>query len=257
MCNSSYNNKEEVLPKAIKFGRVWNPMSEIKVAILDDHIPIIDGYKFRLKADPNIEIVATANYGEAIEAILESYHVDVLILDVQVPLREDTATLFPVLQFIPDILAKHPHLHILVISMHDQRVLIKNLIEAGAGGYILKDDYEMISNLGEVVKSLMDGEMPLSKRVQTMLKAKYAKGDKPELSAKEYKLLSLFLAKPGIRTKQMAEEVELAHSTVRNALSRIYIKLGVNNQLAAVIKAQELGLLPPSTASLPTTDQPD
>ena len=232
-------------------------MNKIKVAILDDHIPIIDGYKFRLKADPDVEIVATANYGEAIEAILESYHIDVLILDVQVPLKEDTASLFPVLQFIPEILTKHPHLNILVISMHDQRVLIKNLLEAGAGGYILKDDYAMISDLGEVIKSMMGGEMPLSKRVQTMLKAKYAKGDKPELSAKEYELLSLFLTKPGIRTKQIAEEVELAHSTVRNALSRIYIKLGVNNQLAAVIKAQELGLLPPSTSSLPIINKQD
>lgn len=232
-------------------------MNTIKVAILDDHIPIIDGYKFRLKLHPEIEIVATANYGEAIEAILESYHIDVLILDVQVPLKEDTAALFPVLQFIPEILIKHPHLHILVISMHNQRVLIKNLLEAGASGYILKDDYEMISNLGEIIKSLMDGEMLISKQVQKKLKAKYARGQKPELSAKEYELLSLFLTKPGIRTKQMAEEVELAHSTVRNALSRIYIKLGVNNQLAAVIKAQELGLLPPSPTVLPTQNQPD
>lgn len=232
-------------------------MNKIKIAILDDHIPIIDGYKFRLKAHAEIEIVATANYGEAIKAILESYDIDVLILDVQVPLREDTASLFPILRFIPDVLAKHPHLHILIISMHDQRVLIKNLLEAGAGGYILKDDYEMISNLGEVIKSLMDGEMPMSKQIQKKLNAKYAKDPKPELSAKEYELLSLFLTKPGIRTKQMAEEVELAHSTVRNALSRIYIKLGVNNQLAAVIKAQELGLLPPSASSLPSIGKED
>ena len=60
-------------------------LSRIRVAILDDHQSIIDGFTYRLSMDPAIQIVSTALFGEDLEAMVANNPVDVLLLDVSVP----------------------------------------------------------------------------------------------------------------------------------------------------------------------------
>ena len=60
------------------------PAEKVRVAILDDHQSIIDGYIYRLSSTPEIEVVATANYGEELEPVLAKYPADVLLLDLSV-----------------------------------------------------------------------------------------------------------------------------------------------------------------------------
>ena len=60
-------------------------VSKIRVAILDDHQSIIDGFTYRLSMDPDIQIVSTALYGEDLEPMIADNPVDVLLLDVSVP----------------------------------------------------------------------------------------------------------------------------------------------------------------------------
>ena len=218
---------------------------KIKVAILDDHQPIIDGYVFRLKDHPRVEIVATARYGNELDPMLENNYTDVLILDVSVRNDPVGKSYFATPQAIPRVLKIYPHLKILVISMHNHRMLIKNLLDFGASGYILKDDHEQINNLGDVIISTFDGEMTLSKAIYQSLLEKYAKTEFPKLTPREFETLSLLFVKPDTLQNELAEELGIAASTIRNSLSKIYLKLGVNSQLAAVLKAQELGFLPP------------
>ena len=68
---------------------------KIRVTILDDHQGIIDGYLYRLNKNPEIEVVATANYGKDIEPLLTHHPTDVLILDVQVPPWSTTSMTLP------------------------------------------------------------------------------------------------------------------------------------------------------------------
>ena len=218
---------------------------KIKVAILDDHQPIIDGYIFRLNDHSLIEIVATARYGNELEPMLENHIIDVLILDVEVRNEQEDESYFPTPYAIPKILKIYPHLKILVISMHNHRMLIKNLLDYGASGYILKDDYELINQLGDVIVSTYHGEMTISKVPYQSLKEKFAKTEFPQLTPREFETLSLIFVKPDVLLIDLAEELGIAPSTIRNSLSKIYLKLGVNSQLAAILKAQEYGLLPP------------
>jgi DNA-binding NarL/FixJ family response regulator len=219
---------------------------KINVAILDDHQPIIDGYIFRLNDHPQVEIVATARYGNELDPMLENYLIDVLILDVEVRNDQESETYFPTPHAIPRVLKTYPHLKILVISMHNHRILIKNLLDYGASGYILKDDYELINQLGDVIVSTYEGEMTISKGPYQSLKEKFAKTDLPKLTHREFETLSLVFVKPDDLLIDLAKELGIAASTLRNSLSKIYLKLGVNSQLAAILKAQELGLLPPN-----------
>ena len=118
----------------------------IRVAILDDHQSIIDGYVYRLSQAPDIEVVATATYAGEFEELLASHTIDVLILDVFVPSAPDNPSPYPILHSIPQWLQQFPDLAILVISMYNRRTLVKSVVEAGASGYILKDDKPVIKH---------------------------------------------------------------------------------------------------------------
>jgi len=91
-----------------------------RVTILDDHQNIIDGYVFRLSANPQIEIAATINFGEELEPMLEKHPTDVLLLDVNVPTSADNPNQYPILHLIPKLLEMYDDLSILVISMYTE-----------------------------------------------------------------------------------------------------------------------------------------
>lgn len=110
-------------------------LPKIRVAILDDHQGIIDGYQYRLSGAADIEVVATALYGEDLEPILAQNLVNVLILDVHVPISPSNPNPYPILYQIPKLIQIYPELSVLVISMHAQRTLINAIMESGASGY--------------------------------------------------------------------------------------------------------------------------
>ena len=142
-------------------------MSTVRVAILDDHPSIIDGYLFRLSRDPDIEVVSTARFGDQLEPLLEEHPVDVLLLDISVPLNANDNTPTPILFIIPKLLNRYPELTILPISMHTERTLIKAVVEAGASGYLFKDDQKSIGNLANIVKIVASGGIHFTKRATT------------------------------------------------------------------------------------------
>lgn len=215
----------------------------INVAILDDHQSIVDGYLFRLQADTSVHVVATAGLGEALGTMLANHRVDVLLLDVSVPLYVGSTESFPILHEIPRLLQLYPDLHILVISMHNQRSLIKAVMEAGASGYILKDDRETIQNLAKVVVTVATGSIHMSKQAMQQFLKDVPDGD--VLSVRQREVLSMCAAYPNESTAEVAKRMCVANSTVRNLLSSAYIKLNVRSRAAALTKAQQLGLLPP------------
>ena len=147
---------------------------KIRVAILENHQGIIDGYQFRLSGTPDIEIVATAIYGEELEPMLAQVPVDVLLLDVHVPTSQENINPYPILYLIPRLLQTYPNLVILVISMHTQRKLIASVMEAGASGYILKDDQATIRDLASVIRSVANGGIHLSQSAYQKLDKGYS-----------------------------------------------------------------------------------
>lgn len=129
----------------------------IKVAILEDHQSIIDGYVYRLREEPAIEIVATISYGEDLLPVLEQNQVNVLLLDIQVPTSPLDKHPYPILSMLDSLLTRFPDLEILVISMHTNGALIQAFIEAGVSGYILKDDHEAIQQLARIALMIANG----------------------------------------------------------------------------------------------------
>jgi len=217
----------------------------IRVTILEDHQSIIDGYLYRLAGVPQIEVVATLSFGEELEASLARNPSDVLLLDVSVPTSADNPNPYPVLYWIPELLNRHPHLNILVITMHMERGLMRAVLDTGASGYVLKDDQTMIRDLANVVLSVAGGGIVLSQQAHRLLRQhEHTIFDQP-LSSRQLEALSLCGAYPGWTTAELSSRMSISNSTLRNLLSSAYLRLGVHTRMAAVAKARQMGILVP------------
>jgi two-component system, NarL family, nitrate/nitrite response regulator NarL len=219
----------------------------IRIMILDDHQSIIDGYLFRLSSIPEIEVVATIGFGEELEPTLEKIPADVLLLDVGVPTAPKNLNPYPILHVIPKLLDLYPNLAILVISMYMERGLIRAIMEAGASGYILKEDQATIRELGNVVVSIANGGIHFSQKAHQLFLNQHVKKTIELLTHRQMEALSLCAAYPNFLTEELAQKMGVSNSTVRNLLSGAYVRLGVHTRAAAIAKARELGVITPGT----------
>jgi DNA-binding NarL/FixJ family response regulator len=216
---------------------------KIRVTILDDHQSIVDGYLYRLSQVPEIEVVTTLAYGDELEPALKEHPVDVLILDVHVPVSRNNPNPYPILHTIPTLLQIYPELEILVISMFGDRSLIRGVVEAGASGYILKNDSQIIQELGKAILSVANGDVCFSEKAWKVF---LGKRDEP-FTTRQLEALSLCAAFPNSKTAELARKMQIANSTLRNLLSTVYLKLGVQTRAAAIAKAREMGIITPDS----------
>jgi two-component system nitrate/nitrite response regulator NarL len=215
----------------------------IRVAILDDHPAIIGGYLARLRESQMIQVVGTAVIGEAMEEILSTTPVDVLLLDLSVPVSDQNPSPYPVLLAIPHLLDLYQDMKVLVISMHNQLTLIQAVMEAGARGYILKDDRAFMNDLPAIIETVAHGGSYFSSQAYEALFRPHSHA--PALTQRQIQALSLCAAYPQESTMELAARMEVAGSTMRNLLSSAYIVLRVHSRVAAVAKAQKSGYIQP------------
>lgn len=215
----------------------------VKVAILEDHQSIIDGYLYRLNSEPKIQVVATIFYGEDLEPMLAQHQVDVLLLDVQVPTSASNPNPYPILHSVSALVQRHQKLNILVISMHTQAVLIQSLVDAGVSGYIFKDDYAAIRQLARIILIIANGGVYFSEAAHLHLRQKGSDRTVLILSPRQIEVLSLCASYPDDSTAELAGRLGVASSTLRNLLSTAYVRLGVRTRAAAIAKVRKMGLL--------------
>ena len=225
------------------------PAEKVRVAILDDHQSIIDGYIYRLGSTAEIEVVATATHGEELEPLLVKHPVDVLLLDLSVRTSQENSNPFPILHVIPRLLQKYANLSILVISMFAEPGLMRSLIEAGVSGYVLKDDQSAFRELGNIVLSIAHGGIFFSKKAHSLYMQIDGLNGGELLTPRQMEVISLCAAYPDASTAELAQMMSISNSTVRNLLSNLYLRLGVHSRTAAVEKAREMGLVTPRPPS--------
>lgn len=230
------------------------PNRKINVAILDDHQSIVDGYVHRLSQSPLIEVVATLNFGDQLEPTLAKFPTDVLLLDISVPVSTENSNDYPILHLIPKLMQLYPHMNILVISMFAERGLIRGIMEAGANGYILKDDRSTLVDLANVVLTIAGGGIHLSQKAHQLFLSDQLNRTGNTLSLRQLEALSLCAAFPDALTTELSQEMAVANSTFRNLLSGAYIKLNVRTRTAAISKARSLGIITPFAPPTPSAD---
>jgi DNA-binding NarL/FixJ family response regulator len=224
----------------------------LRVAILEDHPITVDGYRFRLTQAAGFEIVGVATYGEALEPMLERTPADLLLLDISTPTSSDNANPYPIVSRVPHLHQRWPNMAILIVTMHNESALIRAVMQAGASGYLLKEDQESLIDLTTVARSVVAGNIHLSPLADELWRRRHAEAG-ATVTARQLEALSLCAAYPDLGTEALAARMSVAPSTLRNLLSGAYLRLGVSTRAAAVAEARRRGLITPFPPSAPTS----
>ncbi|WP_179345634.1 response regulator transcription factor [Winogradskyella ursingii] len=175
----------------------------IRLAIAEDHQSLIDGIKLLLEYEEDIEIVGTANDGEKLLDLVRLKQPNVVITDIRMPKMDGiTAT--------QNIKQEFKHTKVLAFTMFDQTEAIKQMLDAGASGYLLKN-----SPLEEVLKAIRvvhQGEMFYDANIQVDDDSNGYKRKKGLLTKRQNEILSLIAQ--GKTSREIADELFIGIHTV-------------------------------------------
>jgi len=207
----------------------------IRVAVVDDHPHVAIALRTLLDETPDIRLVAESRRGSDVAELVQRARPDVLLLDLLIEPE------FDALSVVRSLRDDFPHLRICLLSAYLEPSLVRDMLQAGVYGYILKDD-DYVSRIGTIIRDLADGRIYLSPQAyQALAQATRAAETEQPLSEREVEILRL--AKRGLRNPQIAQALHLSPGTVRNHLSAIYRKLGVHSRHEALLVADERHLI--------------
>jgi len=207
----------------------------IRIAVIDDHPHVAIALRALLHTTPDIRLVAEAKTGNAVLPLVQQTRPHLLFLDLMMESSYDA------LHTVRELRRQFPELRICVLSAFMEPAYVRDLVQAGIQGYILKDD-DYVTHLETIIRDLMAGQLYLSNQAYAGLaQATQQAGAPALLSAREREILQL--AARGLPNPEIAQALHLAPGTVRNHLSAIYEKLAVRNRQEAILVAGERGLL--------------
>ncbi|MFY0600197.1 MAG: response regulator transcription factor [Cyclobacteriaceae bacterium] len=214
-------------------------MEKIKVLISDDHQIVLDGFKLLLSQQEFIEIVGEALDGEeVIEKVKKAEELDIVILDINVPKKDG-------IEVTKELKTTYPEIKILVVTMYNRKEFIKNLMEAGVDGYVLKNSGK--AELIAAIESLAKGEPYYGKDITRTIIKSYQKNkvfDSPlEIDITEREKEIIRLISEGLNTSQIAERLFLSGHTVNTHRKNILSKLNVKNSAGVIRFGIQTGII--------------
>jgi DNA-binding NarL/FixJ family response regulator len=197
-----------------------------RILIADDHEVVRSGLRSILEAQPNWEVVAEATDGK--EAILQAIATkpDVAVLDYSLPV-------FNGVEATRQIRARAPQTEVLIFTMHESETLMRELLQAGARGYLLKSDAKQF--LITAVQSLAAHKPFFNSRVSEALLESFLttkEGDRGILSARERTVVQLIAE--GRTNKQIAGVLNISLKTVETHRATAMRKLNLTSTAAVV-----------------------
>ncbi|MFD7711217.1 response regulator [Streptomyces sp. NPDC059786] len=210
----------------------------VRVVVADDHPMYRYGLVAALGTGGEVEVVGEAASGDELLAVADRTSPDVVLTDLTMPGLDGAGA-------TRALLARHPGLGVLVVTMHEDDQALFAALRAGARGYLLKDaDREEIVR---AILALAGGDAvyggAVARRIVdffTGAHRDYAARVFPELTEREREVLDLVAL--GCGNHQIARRLTLAEKTVRNHVSAILYKLQVSDRAAAVARARDAGL---------------
>lgn len=199
--------------------------------IVDDHPLFRDGLRGLLESIPGVEVAGEAGDGAEAVAVVAETRPDVVLMDVAMPRTNGiTAT--------REILARHPEVAVLMISMVDEDASLVAALRAGALGYLRKDATR--DDVRTALDAVARGHAVLAPGLARRLLTAPPSRAFEELTVREEEVLRMIA--DGRTNEEIAASLVLSLKTVRNHVSNIYAKLGVADRTQAAIRAREAGL---------------
>jgi two-component system response regulator DevR len=206
----------------------------VTVYLVDDHEVVRRGLIDLLSADPDLEVVGKAGSVEEALAQVPTLRPDVAVLDVRLPDGNG-------IELCRELISRTENLRCLMLTSFSSDEAMLDAIMAGASGYVIKDIKGM--ELARAIKDVGLGRSLLDSRAAAALMAKVRESSERSdplrrLSPQERALLELI--GEGLSNKQIAERMFLAEKTVKNYVSRLLAKLGMERRTQAAVFVSKL-----------------
>jgi len=209
-------------------------VGKVRVFVLDDHEIVRRGLKETLEADGEIEVVGEASTAEEALSRIPPTRPHVAVLDVRLPDGDGVAV-------CREIRSRHPEINCLMLTSFADSDALFQAIMAGASGYVLKQVKG--ADIVDAVRRVANGQSLLDPAVTARVLERIRNGPEEDellarLSAQERNILELIAE--GLTNRQIAEQVHLAEKTVKNYVSNLLTKLGMERRTQAAVYAARL-----------------
>ena len=205
----------------------------IHIGLADDNPNLLKSIATGLKKYENLVIEFVASHGKEVLQMLETKQIDVMLMDINMPIKNGIET-------TEEIKQKYPDIKVIMLTVFDENDKIFDSILAGASGYLLKDVKTI--QIVEAIEEVLEGGAPMSPEIATrilgLLRRKSSgelqqkRADKFGLTTREIEILQEIAS--GAHYNQIAEKLFISPKTVRKHIENIYSKLHVHNKVEAI-----------------------
>lgn len=204
--------------------------AKLTVLLVDDHALVRHGFRRILEDDAEIEVVGEASSGEEAVGLAKKHRPSVIVMDCALPGMSG-------LDATRKILEANPDAAVLMLSMHSEDTLVRQALDAGARGYILKNAMDL--DLANAIKRVAKGEKVLDPQVarRATLKGEREGG----LTPRELEVLERIVA--GKSNREIAAELNLSSNTISVHRANIMDALGIHKTAELVVYAIRNGLV--------------
>ena len=201
-------------------------MRKIRVLLADDHTILRDGIRALLEDQQDIEVIGEAEDGQTAVKMAAQLDPDIVIMDIAMPLLNG-------LEATRHIRRDSPQVKVLILTMHENEEYIRQVLAAGAFGYVLKD--AAARDLMGAIRAVYNGEAVLSPAVTRLVIEDYLRwGDiqpmdaSNELTSREREVLQLIAE--GYTNKEIAEILCLSIKTIQSHRTNLMSKLDLHDR---------------------------
>lgn len=206
----------------------------IRILIADDHRVFIDGMKALLREVEGLHVIGDAMNGEQLIEQVTIHEPDVVLTDIQMPVKDG-------IEATREIHKRFPNVKVIALTMLNESMFIKRMLDAGASGYVIKtiDKDELVN----VIRKVASGEKHFSAEVTAQLMNNYSSQDPLSVLTKREKEI-LGLIAQGLTDKEIADKVFLSHLTITTHRKNILSKLNLKNKVELTRFAIDNKLIP-------------
>ncbi len=208
---------------------------QIRVILVDDHPIVRNGIKSLLQSASDINVIGEADNGEKALKLIDEMQADVLLLDMELPDIPGTQVAMQVAKF-------HPETKILSLSAHDDSVYVRQLLELGAAGYLMKEEAPEV--ILDAVRGVAHGQQGWISRGIAAQISGWMQSDVMEgtsLTRREQETLNLLVE--GKTNQAIAAELRISEKTVEKHIKAIFEKLNVSSRVEAAVIAIKRGIV--------------
>jgi DNA-binding NarL/FixJ family response regulator len=203
---------------------------KISVLLVDDHSLVRRGFRRILEDEPDIEVTGEAADGMEAVQLAQKLQPQVVVMDCAMPKMNG-------LDATRKILEKRPQTLVLMLSMHPEETLVRQALDAGARGYVLKNAVDL--ELGAAIRRVVAGETVLDSQLP---RPSALKGERDEhLTPRELEILQMIV--DGKSNKEIATVLDLSANTVAVHRANIMDALGIHKTAELVVYAIRNGLV--------------